>query len=76
MKKILLITVLTIIAVNAELPSEKTEWGVRSIEIDKSFAINKKCLKYYENTKKFNTCVKSTSKFIDEKYQKLDKNSR
>ena len=67
-------TIISISAANAtEKPSEKREFGVRSIELDKSFAIDKHCSKYYENSQKFNVCVKSSTDLIEKKYQKLDK---
>jgi len=57
-------------------PSEWREWGVKSINIDASFAIDKFCIKYYDNPIKFDSCVKNTKSIIEKKYNELDKKSR
>ena len=54
-------------------PSQEREWGVKSINIDTSFAIDKFCIKYYDNPIKFDSCVKNTKSIIQRKYKELDK---
>ena len=54
-------------------PSEHREYGVRTIIIDKSFAVDKHCTQYYEDRVKFDACLKKTELEVDTKYLELDK---
>lgn len=54
-------------------PSEKREYGVRSVNIDKSFAVDKHCIRLYDNGVKFDACVKKMHLIIDAKYLKREK---
>jgi hypothetical protein len=53
-------------------PSERREWGVKSINIDKSFAVDKYCTEHYSDAVEFDACVKRIESSIDTRYEMLD----
>lgn len=53
-------------------PSERREWGVKSIDVDKSFSVDKYCSEY-RNSKKYDACMKRIKSSIDKRYEMLDR---